>query len=259
MTDPGDKHPCVVQFTDTHIYGDPSARLAGIDSRESFDAVVAHARAGVWPPNAVLVTGDLAMDGSSAAYMWLRERLAILGAPVYCIPGNHDEPPTMREIMQAHSITSDTCVDIGAWRVLLLDTFAPGRESGELGRTELECLSSELSRIRDRHVLIALHHPPVAVGSPWMDAMGLADAASFWEAVNDAANVRCVLWGHVHQNYDSYRGGIRLLGSPSTCVQFAPRATRFALDARAPAYRRLELRDDGQVDTVVRRIAGRWW
>lgn len=256
MKEVNDDNPSLVQFTDTHIYGDASARLAGLDSRASFEAVMQQARADAWPPDALLVTGDLAMDGSSAAYTWLRERLAALAVPVYCIPGNHDEPATMRAVMAGKSISCDSVIDLGAWRVLLLNSFVPQRESGEIGRTQLAWLSEELSSASGRHVLIALHHPPVSVGSPWMDAMGLDDAASFWDVVGDAGSVRCVLWGHVHQNYDVYRGSIRLLGSPSTCIQFAPRATRFELDPKAPAYRRLELCQDGHINTLVYRIAG---
>ena len=253
-----DGQPCLVQFTDMHIYGDPASRLAGMDTRQSFNAVVEHARTGAWPPDAVVVTGDLTMDGSTAAYMWLRERLETLGVPVYCIPGNHDEPAAMREVMPSKFIQCEPVIDFDRWRVVLLDSFLPQNESGEIGAAQLDWLSDELASSADRHVLIALHHPPVSIGSTWMDAMSLNDAAAFWGIVGRVSTVRCVLWGHIHQNYEAYRGPIRLLGSPSTCVQFAPRATRFERDPRPPAYRHLKLCADGHVKTQVRRISGNW-
>jgi Icc protein len=64
-----------------------------------------------------------------------------------------------------------------------------------------------------------------------------------------------VLFGHVHQEVDSEFQGLRLLSSPSTCIQFTPGADAFTLEASAPGYRWLELRDDGTLETGVRRTA----
>ena len=41
--------------------------------------------------------------------------------------------------------------------------------------------------------------------------------------------------GHIHQEFDRQRGPLRLLASPSTCVQFAPGSSDFTLDRLAPA------------------------
>ncbi|HXR02678.1 MAG TPA: phosphodiesterase, partial [Pseudomonas sp.] len=67
--------------------------------------------------------------------------------------------------------------------------------------------------------------------------------------------VKALLWGHVHQEFDQLRQGVRLMASPSTCIQFAPQSEDFKLDSRAPAYRWLRLHDDGQIETAVSRIA----
>ena len=67
-------------------------------------------------------------------------------------------------------------------------------------------------------------------------------------------NLRAVLWGHVHQEFDADRNGVRLLSTPSTCVQFAPGADEFALHAAAPGYRWLTLNADGSIDTDVMRL-----
>jgi Icc protein len=67
--------------------------------------------------------------------------------------------------------------------------------------------------------------------------------------------VRAVLWGHVHQEFDQLRDGVRLMATPSTCIQFAPNSVDFGLDELAPGYRWLRLHDDGQIETGVSRIA----
>jgi Icc protein len=58
----------------------------------------------------------------------------------------------------------------------------------------------------------------------------------------------------VHQNFDSERRGVRLLASPSTCIQFQPQSTEFAVDDAAPGYRWLNLYDSGRIDTGVARL-----
>ena len=60
-----------------------------------------------------------------------------------------------------------------------------------------------------------------------------------------------MVFGHVHQLHDSTRGGVRLLGTPSTCAQFKPACKEFTIDDKPPAYRRLELFADGRIDTKV--------
>ena len=48
---------------------------------------------------------------------------------------------------------------------------------------------------------------------------------------------------------------MRLLASPSTCIQFAPASEDFATDNQAPGYRWLRLYDDGRVETAISRLA----
>jgi Icc protein len=63
--------------------------------------------------------------------------------------------------------------------------------------------------------------------------------------------VRGVVWGHVHQLHDSQRNGVRLLGTPSSCFQFAPFLDQPALDERGPGWRWIELHPDGRIATRV--------
>lgn len=69
-------------------------------------------------------------------------------------------------------------------------------------------------------------------------------------------NVKCILWGHVHQDSDRMVDGIRMLSTPSTCVQFTPQSENFDIDTVAPGYRRLQLNADGTIETEVSRVKG---
>ena len=68
------------------------------------------------------------------------------------------------------------------------------------------------------------------------------------------------LWGHVHQQVDKLHigphGEIPLMATPSTCIQFKPLSSYFALDQLQPGYRLLELAGDGSIRTNVYRVPG---
>jgi Icc protein len=87
--------------------------------------------------------------------------------------------------------------------------------------------------------------------SEWLDRVGLEDAEQCLQVVRQNANVRGVLWGHVHQSLDRFVNGVRFMASPSTCAQFMPGSDDFALDSRPPGYRVLELMPDGAIATEV--------
>lgn len=46
---------------------------------------------------------------------------------------------------------------------------------------------------------------------------------------------------------------MRLMATPSTCIQFAPGSNEFSIDGQAPGYRWIDLYPDGTLDTHVRR------
>lgn len=88
-----------------------------------------------------------------------------------------------------------------------------------------------------------------------MDAMGLRNGAEFLTILEGYRDrVRAVLWGHIHQEFAQRWNGIEMLGTPSTCIQFKPRADRYTVDALAPGYRWLELRPNGDFVTQVVRV-----
>ena len=96
-----------------------------------------------------------------------------------------------------------------------------------------------------------LHHPPIPLGSKWLDSVGMANGDEVLERLRMLGRVRALAFGHVHQEYDDAYEGIRIMATPSTCRQFRPRSDEFAVDDKPPAYRRIELGADGSVTTEV--------
>ncbi len=216
----------------------------------SATAALAQARGEGWPPDALLVTGDVVHD-DPAGYTHFHRLFATLGVPVLCLPGNHDDPRAMRRALAKPPFVMGGHVDIGRWRIVLLDSVQAGQAGGALSPRSLAALAAALEQAGERHVLVCLHHHPVPLGSRWLDQVALANPEAFFAVIDGHPGVRGILWGHVHQSFDALRNGVRLLATPSTCVQFRPHAERFGLDALPPAYRTLELRADGSIATEL--------
>ncbi len=239
----------LLHITDTHLFAAPDGRLRGINTRESLAAVLATASS--QRPDAVLATGDLSQDETPGAYRHFRGLLAPLGLPVWCLPGNHDAPGILQDELAGPSYQIGDAAVAGCWAVLMLDSFIPGDHGGRLSAAELARLAAQLDEHRDRHVLVALHHHVLPLGSRWLDELGLYNAAQLLALLERAPQVRAVVSGHVHQATDVMHRGIRYLTTPSTCFQFLPGADDFALDTRPPGWRWLDLHPDGHIDTHV--------
>jgi Icc protein len=238
----------LTHFTDPHLYGSEGERLRGIATLPSLKATLANAQQHDWPPDAVLVTGDLVQD-DPAGYAHFRRIFGGLQLPILCLPGNHDEPEAMRRELDHTPFVVGGVVDLGLWRIVLLDSTIRGSPAGRLSTETLTALQSALAAAPQRHALVCLHHHPVAIDSRWLDRVGLQNAEEFFDVIDRNPNVRGIVWGHVHQSYDALRNGVRLLATPSTCAQFLPHAEQFALDRRPPGYRTLELKANGSILT----------
>jgi Icc protein len=244
----------LVQITDTHLFGDPAGRLRGVATLPALRATLELARSDIARADAVLLTGDLVQD-DAGGYAHVRDCFAPLGRPVLTIAGNHDLKQPLRAALGAAPFEIDGHHDRGAWRIVMLDSSIEGRAAGEITASELARLEQALAGAAGRHVLICLHHHPVALGSRWLDQVALQNAQAFFDVVDRHACVRGIAFGHVHQAHDSLRGQVRILGTPSTCAQFVPGADRFQVDPRPPAYRQLVLRANGNIGTRLNWLA----
>lgn len=240
----------LIQLTDLHLQGSQNGSLKGVATLPSLEATLAHARARDWPPDALIVTGDIVQD-DPAGYRHLRRLLGTVDRPVLCLRGNHDVPEAMERELGHEPFVLRGPLDLGAWRIVLLDSCIAGSAGGHLGGQSLGELEQALATAGGRHCLVCLHHQPVSMGSRWLDSVGLDNAEQFFEVLDRHHPARAVLWGHVHQRYEGQRKEVRLLATPSTCAQFLPGSDNFAVDQRPPGYRTLTLGADGSLLTEV--------
>jgi Icc protein len=241
----------LLHITDPHLHADQAASMRGVRTDATLQAVLAHALAAAEPPVAILATGDLVQDETRAGYERFRALLAPLGLPVYCVPGNHDAPALMADVLAGPPFQIGGSVDLAGWQLVLLNTYARDDDGGHLAEAELAHLQRALATRPATPAIVALHHHPVAMGSRWLDTVPLRNPAGLLATVAAQPHVRALVWGHVHQASDRYQGSVRLLSTPSTCAQFLPGSDDFALDDRPPGYRWLDLGADGTLRTEV--------
>lgn len=244
----------LVQLTDSHLFADAQGRLLGMDTADSLSRVVELVRAEQPRVDLILASGDLSQDGSLESYRRFAALTAPLDAPARWFAGNHDEAQMLHEACVGTE-RLQMVTDLGNWRLIALDSSIPGAVPGQLDAAQLAQLEAALDSAGERHVLLSFHHHPIPVGCNWLDPIGLRNADALFAVVDRYPNLRCMLWGHVHQEIDRQRNGVRLLASPSTCVQFAPGSKEFQVSSEAPGYRWLRLHADGALETGVSRVS----
>jgi 3',5'-cyclic-AMP phosphodiesterase len=249
--------PYFIQISDTHLFADPGARLWNVAPEPGLDAVVERLREIAPNPEFVIVTGDCSADGTPASYERLHEKIAQLSSNAYYLPGNHDDAPFMARLLADRTLaqfekftqTFDAC----GWRFILLDSSVAGEDGGCIGNEQREWLRAQLARDGQMPTVVAVHHNPLPVGSEWLDTMTISDAPALLAILDTSPNVKLVLFGHVHQEFEARRGQTVYASVPSTFFQFKPHAKKFGSDdMRADGARVVMIGEDAQAGRVVR-------
>ncbi|EMI7479198.1 3',5'-cyclic-AMP phosphodiesterase [Morganella morganii] len=232
----------ILQITDTHLFAGETDTLLGINTLHSYHAVLDAIVKQQLPADLIVATGDLVQDQSTRAYQRFTDGIARLPAPCVWLPGNHDYQPSMAQELAAAGISPSKQVLLGdQWQILLLDSQVQSVPHGELSDDQLIWLDNSLAQQPDRHTVVMLHHHPLASGCTWLDQHSLRNSHMLAEVLTRYQNIEGILCGHIHQDLDVMWNGIRMLATPSTCVQFKPHCTNFTLDTAAPGWRYLEL------------------
>ncbi len=247
----------LVQVTDTHLYADTADVLVGMNCEEGMRDVLDLIRREEGALAAVLCTGDISQDNSSASYQRFAGAVSTLDAPQYWIAGNHDEIPKMKAAIGADHPCFARAFSVPGWRIIMLNSNVVGEVYGRLERSELDFLARELDASKHQRALVCLHHNAVPVAAAWLQHHALKNSEDLYTVLDRYTHVKAVLFGHIHQELAQERKGVLYLGSPSTCIQFHPLSNDFKLDTCNPGYRWIELGAGGEFSTGIKRVSGK--
>ena len=138
------------------------------------------------------------------------------------MPGNHDQRAALRTSFADHAYlprkgpSLDYVIDDYPLRLIALDTLVHGQTGGALTAEQIRWLDDRLSAQPDTPTIVALHHPPFAVGIGFLDRMGLAGAPALSEVICRHGQVQRVVCGHIHRNVTARFAGIVASVAPST-------------------------------------------
>lgn len=241
----------MIQISDTHLFGDTDKALVGVPTETSLEAVIDLIKRKAGKFDMIIHSGDLTQDYSPRGYIRLAEMLSIFNVPIYCVPGNHDDPKVMADVYPYQFVSSDRHIVTDHWQMVLLDTHKPNAVEGYLPLEQLKFLEECLVQHPDHHAIVLFHHQPIPVGCRWLDNLGLTNAEALWKIISKFPKVKTVLFGHVHQEYEQVMNDIKCYSTPSTCFQFKRKQDDFGIEDLAPGCRWIDLYDDGRFETSV--------
>jgi 3',5'-cyclic AMP phosphodiesterase CpdA len=176
-------------------------------------------------PDCVVITGDLTDHGRPDEYAALREVIGEFPLPLHLVTGNHDRLEPLLDAFGGSSLLGGTdrayyAVDYPEATIIALDSLAPGeRGAGRIGADQLAWLDETLALRPEVPAFVCLHHPPIAVGMPFLDSIRLLDGDALGEVVVRHPRVVRVLAGHVHRPVSAAFAGTTLTLAPSTYRQ----------------------------------------
>lgn len=239
-------------LSDAHLFSSRNRELFGVNTFHSLERVAGHIKSNEESYDLAIVTGDLSEDGNSGSYEYFHEMTNGLADSMIWMNGNHDQFKNVPQRLTKEYLHTEWYMD--PWGFILLDTSIEGKDEGTLSEQEMDRLELFLRKNAHRHVILCLHHQPVDVKSRFIDRLGLCNKRRFWEVTKQYTNVRAVLFGHVHQEYDAYHHGVRVMSTPSTSMQFKPLSYKLDFDHPTHGYRSIILFPDGSLGTKVSRI-----
>jgi 3',5'-cyclic AMP phosphodiesterase CpdA len=211
-----------IHLTDLHLTGSGEAS-DGYDTLIATERALGHA-VQLFPDSAfIVITGDLANWGERAAYLKLQSLLHRIEMPVYLMIGNHDNRANFLRVFGSRhpfALPYIQYVDtVGDYRLIFLDSQTPGTHGGAFTPDRLAWIDRQLTEA-DRDVLLFMHHHPVAVGAPSLDAKGLRNWPEFHTILaRHRHKIRHIFHGHCHTLLQGNVAGISFTGLRSMGAQ----------------------------------------
>ncbi|WP_330304371.1 MULTISPECIES: metallophosphoesterase [unclassified Streptomyces] len=199
----------IAHVSDLHIDNSPRS----IDRTR---AVMAYLEDLPYDLDALLVTGDIADHGLPSEYAETRGLLASRHPVVVC-PGNHDERAAFREHLLGDAAATPGPVNqvhhTPGLTLAVCDSSVPGKDHGHLDDETLTWLDGVLTETTNP-VLVAFHHPPATLNTPYVDGIRLFDEQPLAALAARHPHLTAFLTGHAHTPAATTFAGRPLLVAP---------------------------------------------
>lgn len=231
-----------VHITDTHLLDNAKDTFHNLNTKKSLEMVLTHCKTYYPDIDFMLLTGDISQSGSEESYNLFKSLIYPCNSPIYCVPGNHDAPKLLQNIVPSCPDNSINIIKLGKFSLILINSWVEDKHHGIINQHCLQQLEEHLKNNKDQFNIIAIHHPPVLINSKWLDEIGLKNQTEFLQVINKYSQNTLLICGHVHQEVDQQLNKLRLLATPSTCHQFKANCDhRHHIDTPSPAYRFIKL------------------
>ena len=204
-------------LTEDHEYGEEREGFPAVsdaDGDEPYwrfmneDAIHDINEAGV---DATVIKGDIADRGRPEQFEAARSAFSKLAAPHHAFLGNHDHYGLEAGLeVDGYALLGQEpaprCVDLGGFRLILLDTTRPGHHDGVFGAERRAWLAERLDETRSQGIptLLFMHHHPVPPErrDQYPNSIGLdpADSVELFALAGEHPQLRGALIGHTHRN-----------------------------------------------------------
>ena len=161
--------------------------------------------------DATFIKGDIADQGRAEQFEVARRTFERFRAPHHAFLGNHDHYGLLAGLeVDGYELLDQPpaprTVELGGWRLVLLDTVEPGEHHGVFPDERLDWLADRLLETREEAIptLLLMHHQPVPpeFSKRFPNNIGLIPEHSLrvFDLLGRHPEVKGVLIGHTHRN-----------------------------------------------------------
>jgi 3',5'-cyclic-AMP phosphodiesterase len=203
----------IAQMTDIHIGFAPDERPEEYN-RVRFRATLRRLLEGPNRPDMLVLSGDITDNGDLDSFEKTADLLAECPFPIWPMVGNHDTREALAQAFPQVRLEGGFvhyALEGEGLRILLLDTFEPGRHGGAFCEARATWLTAQLDAAPGTPTLIFMHHPPVVSGIDWMDpAPDESWIERFGAVVEGRTQIIAIHCGHLHRPLATTFRGIPL-------------------------------------------------
>jgi 3',5'-cyclic-AMP phosphodiesterase len=242
----------IIQITDLHI-GKEGEDTYFVDVRENFRRILLEVEA--LKPDYLVISGDLCYhQGEKEVYDWIYPQVEALGIPYEVMAGNHDHAATLAQAFgRLDEYSPDGLYFKRQWQdqvVLFMDS-----SPHQVFEPQLNWLKSQLDQLNSDLILF-IHHPPMLVGTPFMDLNhSLRNRDPLLAILNAYPHPVSIFCGHYHVERTVRWKNLSIHLTPSCFFQINSYTEEFQVDHYQIALREINLHD-GHLSSRVSYFSG---